>query len=325
MNPIKKQAFVTGGNGKIGRHLVSLLLKEKYDVKVLTRSGNTPWGKNSSVKVIKGDLLDKDILMREILNDSYVFHLAVHQDISDPNRENFFRTNVFGTEVLLETCLKKTIKNLVCVSSIVIFKNTGKIERNEKWFLRNFNNHDHYATTKLEALISARKFYSKNKDGLPLVTVFPSMVVDLEDFNASAPTTAPFLQRFLWKKVGGGVPGGIINLIGKGRRIFNYVLMEDLVKGLLLAAEKGRSGEEYILGGSNITAQNYLKLLVSRRKKKVFPFRIPVFPFKIIFLFNNIFKLPAIIVIIAHSLSRDCFFSSKKAISELGYNPKGKL
>jgi nucleoside-diphosphate-sugar epimerase len=122
--------------------------------------------------------------------------------------------------------------------------------------------------------------------------------------------------------VGGGVPGGIINLIGKGRRIFNYVLMEDLVKGLLLAAEKGRSGEEYILGGANITAKNYLKFLVSRRNKKVFPFRIPVFPFKIIFLFNSIFKLPPIIVIIAHSISRDCFFSSKKAKIELGYNPK---
>jgi len=322
MTLTKKQAFVTGGNGKIGRHLVSLLLTEQYDVKVLTRSGNTPWGAESGVKVIKGDLLDKDILMREIVKDGYVFHLAVHQDISDANRENFFRTNVLGTEMLLKACLEKKISNLVCVSSIVIFKNTGKIERNEKWFLRNFKHHDHYATTKLEALISTRKFYNNNKDTLPLVTVFPSMVVDVDDFNASAPTTAPFLQRFLWEKVGGGVPGGIINLIGKGSRIFNYVLMEDLVKGLLLAAEKGNSGEEYILGGANITAKNYLKLLVSRRNKKVFPFRIPVFLFKIIFLFNNIFKLPAIISIIAHSLSRDCFFSSKKAMSELGYNPR---
>jgi dihydroflavonol-4-reductase/farnesol dehydrogenase len=325
MTPIKKQAFVTGGNGKIGRHLVSLLLTEQYDVKVLTRSGNVPWHKKSGVKVIKGDLLDKDILMREILKDSYVFHLAVHQDVSDSNRENFFRTNVLGTEILLETCLGKKVKKLVCVSSIVIFKNTKKTKRNEKWSLRDLSNHDHYATTKLEALISTRKFYSNNKDALPLVTVFPSMVVDVDDFNASAPTTVPFLQRFLWEKVGGGVPGGIINLIGKGRRIINYVLMEDLVKGLLLAAEKGGSGEEYILGGTNITAKNYLKLMVSRRKKKVFPFRIPVFPFKIIFLFIHIFKPPPIITIIAHSLSRDCFFSSKKAISQLGYNPKGQL
>jgi dihydroflavonol-4-reductase len=325
MTLTKKQAFVTGGNGKIGRHLVSLLLTEQYDVKILTRSGITPWQKDSGVKVIKGDLLDKDLLMREILKDSYVFHLAVHQDISDSNRENFFRTNVLGTEVLLKACLEKQISTLVYVSSIVIFKNTGKIERNEKWPLRDSANYDLYATTKLEALISTRKLYSNNKDSLPLVTVFPSMVVDVNDFNASAPNTVPFLQRFLWEKVGGGVPGGIINLIGKGRRTFNYVLIEDLVKGLLLAAEKGSSGEEYILGGANITAKNYLKILVSKRKKKVLPFRIPIFPFKIICLFNNIFKLPPIIAIIAHSLSRDCFFSSKKAISELGYNPKGKL
>ena len=318
----KKIAFVTGGTGKIGRHLVSLLVTEQFDVKVLTRSNNTPWRPGSGVKVIKGDILDKDILMREILKDSYVFHLAVHQDISDSNRENFFKTNVLGTEVLLETCLEKKIRNLVYVSSIVIFKNTKKIERNEIWLLRDLKNHDHYVTTKLESLISTRKFYSNNKNALPLVTVFPSMVIDVDNFNASAPTTVPFLQRFLWEKVGGGVPGGIINLIGKGRRILNYVLMEDLVKGLLLAAEKGNSGEEYILGGPNITAKNYLKILTRRKRRKVFPLRIPVFPFKIIFLFNNIIKLPVIIAIIANSLSRDCFFSSKKAMSELGYNPK---
>jgi len=321
----KKIAFVTGGTGKIGRHLVSLLVTKQFDVKVLTRSKITPWRPGSGVQVIKGDILDKDILMREILKDSYVFHLAVHQNISDSNRENFFRTNVLGTEVLLKACLDKKIRRLVCVSSIVIFKNTNKIERNEKWFLRDLKNNDYYVTTKLESLISTRKFYNNNKNTLPLVTVFPSMVIDIDDFNASAPSTAPFLQRFLWEKVGGGVPGGIMNLIGEGRRILNYVLMEDLVKGLLLAAEKGSSGEEYILGGENITAKNYLKLLVSKNRRKVFPFRIPVFPFKFIFLFNNIFKLPIIIAIIANSLSRDCFFSSKKAMSELDYNPKGRL
>ena len=112
MTLTKKQAFVTGGNGKIGRHLVSFLLTEQYDVKVLTRSGITPWQKNSGVKVIKGDLLDKDLLMREILKDSYVFHLAAHQDISDSNRKKFFSTNVLGTEVLLKACLEKKNKQL---------------------------------------------------------------------------------------------------------------------------------------------------------------------------------------------------------------------
>ena len=107
-----KTAFVTGGTGKIGRHLVTLLLKEQFNVKVLTRSSNTPWGVGSGVQVIKGDLLDKDILMREILKDSYVFHLAAHQDVSDSNRENFFRTNVLGTEVLLKACLEKKNKDL---------------------------------------------------------------------------------------------------------------------------------------------------------------------------------------------------------------------
>ena len=325
MTLIRKKAFITGGNGKIGRHLVNYLLRKGFDIIILTRKSNTPWQNNNKVRVIKGDLLDKATLVREIPENSYVFHLAAYQDINDPNRENFFKSNVLGTEILLESCLSKKIRKVIYVSTIIVYEDTRNNQRDEKWNLRDIKTSDHYAATKLEGLAKVRSFQSNKKDAFPLVTVFPSMVIDVNDFHSSTPTTASFLQRFLWEKIGGGVPGGIINLIGRGERILNYVVMDDLVEGLLLAANHGRNGEEYILGGENITARNYLKILTNKRRKKVFPFRIPIFPFKIVFLFKRILKLPPVIGIIAQNISRNYFFSSEKAKNELGYNPKCSL
>ena len=98
-----------------------------------------------------------------------------------------------------------------------------------------------------------------------------------------------------------------------------------MVQGLLLAAYNGNSGEEYILGGENITAQGYLKALTDRTKKKVLPLRVPVFPFRVIYLFRNILKLPPVISIIVQNITKDYFLSSKKAKKKLGYNPERKL
>ena len=54
------------------------------------------------------------------------------------------------------------------------------------------------------------------------------MVIDVNDFHASTPSSASLLQHFLWEKIGGGVPGGMMTLIGQGERILNYVIMDDL-------------------------------------------------------------------------------------------------
>jgi len=319
------RAFVTGGSGKIGKHLVSLLLRENFDIKILSRNDLTSWQNQNRVKVVKADLLDKNILTKELSEDDYVFHLAVHQGVDRFDWETFFKVNVLGTEVLLESCLKKKVKKVICVSSIVVFESTGQNEQDEKMHLIDAKRSDHYAASKVEALKRTRNFVAKTKGLLPIITVFPSMVIDLNDFNSSRPTNKSFLQSFFWDKIGGGIPGGVINRIGRGNRILNYVIIEDLVQGLLLAAYNGNSGEEYILGGENITAQGYLKALTDRTKKKVLPLRVPVFPFRVIYLFRNILKLPPVISIIVQNITKDYFLSSKKAKKKLGYNPERKL
>ena len=323
-DPSKKpSAFLSGGTGKIGRHLVRFLLEKNFVVKILTRKDYNPWPKESNVKIIKGNILDQNILKSVIAENDYVFHLAAYQNSNDNNKENFFKTNVLGAEILLKTCLRNNVKRVVYVSSTVIFKNTEKVTQNEKWELENHANLDYYASTKLDGLLRARKMYNQSKGNFPIVIVFPSAVIDINSFSSSAPST--LAQRIIWEKIGGGIPGGIVNLIGKENRILNYVIMDDLIKGIFLAAKYGGNGEEYILGGENITSRDYLRALALRQNKKVFPLRIPIFPIRVLFFFRSFLKLPSIIKAIIQNNSKNCCFSLEKAKMELGYVPEIKL
>ena len=321
----KKTVFVSGGTGKIGQYLVKLLSKNNFSVRVLTRKNFDPWGGDDNITLLEGDLLEEQSIKKGITDCHYIFHLAVYQNTNDIDREKFHQVNVKATENILLAGLNEGVEKIINVSSVVVFKNTGKTERDESWELCKKIDLDHYASTKLESLYKTRNLIASYPSPPPVVTVFPTAVIDQSHTKSNDSSNLSTIQRFVWEKVGGGIPGGVINLIGQGDRIFNYVSMSDLVDGLLLAAKYGKSGEEYILGGENITSRNYLKALMKKRKEKVFPFRIPVFPFKIIFLFKNIFKLPPIISIIARNIPGDRFFSSKKAKNKLGYNPKGTL
>ena len=321
----KKIVFVSGGTGKIGQYLVKLLSKNNFSVRVLTRKKFDPWEGDDNITLVEGDLLEEQSIKKGIKDCHYIFHLAVYQNTNDIDREKFHQVNVKATENILLAGLNEGVEKIINVSSVVVFKNTGKTERDESWKLCKKTDLDHYASTKLESLYKTRNLIASYPSPPPVVTVFPTAVIDQSHTKTNDSSNLSSIQRFVWEKVGGGVPGGVINLIGQGDRIFNYVSMSDLVDGLLLAAKYGKSGEEYILGGENITASNYLKALMKKRKGTVFPFRIPVFPFKIVLLFKSIFKLPPIISIIARNILGDCFFSSEKAKNKLGYNPKGTL
>lgn len=317
----QKTAFVTGGTGKIGLVLVDRLVHSGFFVKVLTRRQDNPWTNVNNVKIIRGNIMDKGIIKEAIQGCDYIFHLAVYQNISDSKKDLFEKINVEGTKTILDCVVNFGVKKIVYVSTAAVFKPTGKIERNEEWLQRNSCSHEYYLQTKIEAL----KLVREMKKNLPIVVVYPTAVIDFKDFSSSAPVQSVSLQRFLWEKIGGGIPGGFMNLIGAGNRVFNYVAVEDLVEGIILAAMFGRIGEEYILGGYNVTSRNYLCATSRRLNKHPFPFRIPVLLFKIIALAGWLIPLPTMIRLIAKEPPGDLCLSSEKAKKDLKYNPKMKL
>ncbi|MDD5449021.1 MAG: NAD-dependent epimerase/dehydratase family protein [Candidatus Omnitrophica bacterium] len=316
-----KRVFVTGGTGKIGHLLVEKLSSSEFFVKVLTRKGDNLWPQIGNVKIIKGGINDNVVIKEAMADCEYVFHLAVYQNIADNRLNKFNEINIGGTKNILEITKNAGVKKFVYVSTAAVFEPTGKLERDEKWLQKNFCGYDYYLQTKIEALRLVREA----KTILPVVVVYPTAVIDPADFSSSMPVKSFGLQRFLWERIGGGIPGGLMNLIGPSDRIFNYVAVEDLVNGIISAALYGKAGEEYILGGENISAGDYLKIAAKKLNKEVAPFRIPITLLRIMYLFGRIIPWSPMVRLIAKSPIADLCLSSAKAKRELNYTPRIKL
>jgi nucleoside-diphosphate-sugar epimerase len=316
----KKIAFVTGATGKIGRYLIPRLLSDGFSVKVLVRKKEHPWPESEHLQIFEGDIADEGLIKKAIQGCDYIFHLAVYQNNNDTSMDKFRRVNVEGTKTLLGACLGGSVKNIVYLSTAMVFKPTGKEQKGEEWAQKPVCPEDLYVQTKIEALSYARRI----KKQLPIIIVYPTAVIDLKDFSSTRPVMEG-LQKFLWEKVGGGIPGGLLCLIGPKDRVFNYVIVEDLVDGIILAALKGIPGEEYILGGENISVEKYLLSAGKRLNKKIFPFRIPCFPFQIAHMCRHIMPIPKLVSLIAKNERVDMCFSSEKAKKTLGYVPNLRI
>ncbi|MFH1691099.1 MAG: NAD-dependent epimerase/dehydratase family protein [Candidatus Omnitrophota bacterium] len=305
-----KKILVTGGTGKIGRKLVGRLIAEGSCVRVISRSGIDLWNSHQRVEIIKADLSDKAVLSQAVLQCEYVFHLAVHQDTQDKNIDNFRRVNIDGVRNVLNVVRScKGLKKIIYVSTAMIFESSPDDVATEKWPQKDRCDDDYYLQTKIEAL----QYVRQQMLDLPLVVVYPTAVIDLKDFTGSAPARPGTIQYFLWEKIGGGIPGGVVNLIGPARRKFNYVIMEDLIDGLIKAATRGEPAQEYILSGHNISAYDYLRVVSKKTGCSIFPFRIPVFPFKVLAFLGRFVRMSQIVNAIARGDYSDRCFSSEKA------------
>lgn len=114
----KRKAFVTGGNGFVGSHLVDYLLKNDFDVTCLVRkSSNLQWLKGKEITIINGGFDDIAALESALQGMNYVFHVAGVVKAKD--RADYFKANVGNTKTLLDACLKnkETLEKVVIVSS----------------------------------------------------------------------------------------------------------------------------------------------------------------------------------------------------------------
>jgi nucleoside-diphosphate-sugar epimerase len=275
-----KSVLVTGGTGTIGKKVVEKLIEKKYEVYVLSRK---KLKKNNKITYLMGDI-NSDIKLKSC---DYIIHLAACLDSRD--KENCYLTNIKGTKNILNFAKKLKIKKLIYVSTIMVFKDSLNKIRNENW-KKEKKSDNFYIDSKIKAELIVKEC------SIPSVIVYPTAVLDLK--NRAKPYGSD-IARFLWK-IAGGFNGCISCLFGSGQRILNYVLVDDIADGIILALEKGKTGQNYILGGENIEVSRYLKKMARFYKTHTLPIRIPSF----------------------FSKNRNMNFSSQKAINELDYNPK---
>jgi len=255
------RAFVTGGTGFIGGAVVHRLLEAGHEVRALVRPGaDTRQLDGLLVERIEGDLADPECLRRGMSDCDWVFHVAALYSYWGHRAEDFHQTNVDGTRRVLEAARREGVARIVYTSSIAALgvhaDHTPATEDTPSSLADRIGP---YQRSKFLAQQVAIDFA---RQGLPVVIVNPSTPVGGGDHKPTP--TGQIIVDFLNGRMFGYVDTGL-----------NIVDVEDVAAGHLLAAERGRVGERYVLGGQNLTLKQLLALLAEISGRPPVRLRIP--------------------------------------------------
>ena len=228
------KAFVTGATGFVGSAVVRSLLRRGSSVRVLARpSSDLSNIADLDVEVFYGDLLDSGSMLRALQGCDTLYHVAAHYSTNEADSRTMYEVNVRGTQVVMRAALKVGVQRAVHTSTIGTIGQPadGSLATEETPFAL-WETASHYVKSKYLGEVAALRL---GQAGLPVVVVHPCAPVGPRD---SEPTsTGQRLLDYLHGKSPSFVPGGI-----------NFIAVDDVAEGEVLAAEKGRVGERYILG-----------------------------------------------------------------------------
>lgn len=311
MIKIIPRVFITGASGNIGKALVHELLADRYSIIALVRNKSKLPLTSKNLKIIEADISEINKFKKDLRSCDYVYHLAVYQNPLDFSDKEFYRVNVEGTKLILDVLVGSGIKKFIYNSTVMVFKPTGKIERDEKWQKMAIEKKNHYTDTKLQALEVITKYQQK----VPITILYPSIVISQKDITNGIDQSRNWVSLFR-NIVGGGVPGTVMCMLGDKDRVMNFILIDNLLNGMVNVLNKGKTGEDYILGGENITVGNYLHEVARIKQITLLPLRIPISFVKFIS------RLPVpghkLLYSIANVPPVDMCFSSQKAVKNLG-------
>jgi len=253
--------FVTGGTGFIGGAVVQRLLEAGHEVRALVRPGaDTRQLDGLPVERVEGDLRDAESLRRGVAGCDWVFHVAALYSYWGHAWEDFYQTNVKGTRRVLEAARDAGVSRIVYTSSIAVLGfNKDRSPANEDTPSTLADMIGHYKRSKFMAEEVARDFA---RQGLPVIIVNPGAPVGVGDHKPTP--TGQIIVDFLSGRMPAYVDTGL-----------TIVDVEDVAAAHLLAAERGRVGERYILGGENLTLKQVLDLLAEVSGRPRVRFRIP--------------------------------------------------
>jgi dihydroflavonol-4-reductase len=238
------RVLVTGATGFIGAHVARLLVARGADVRVLVRPTSSRDNvAGLPVEIAEGDLRDAASVRRAVQGCRRVFHVAADYRFWAADPQELYRSNVDGTVNVLEACLAEGVERVVYTSTVGTI-GLAALPRpcDETTPLLPGQLTSHYKRSKLEAERAALAFVPR---GLPLVVVNPSAPVG--PFDAKPTPTGQILVDFVRRKLPAVVDTGL-----------NVVHVRDVAEGHLLAAERGRVGERYILGHRDMTLTEIL-------------------------------------------------------------------
>ncbi|TFH07453.1 MAG: NAD-dependent epimerase/dehydratase family protein [Nitrosomonadales bacterium] len=305
------KSLVTGANGFVGSAVTRCLLSAGHEVRCLIRPESDQSNLNGlPVEISEGDLRDNNSLKRAITNCENVFHVAADYRLWVPNPEAMYDINVKGTQRLILAAAEADVRRIIYTSSVAtIGINYDGSPANEETPSSLVEMTGHYKRSKFIAEQVVRHLTKKHE--LPLVIVNPSTPIGPRDIRPT-PT-----GKIVVDTLRGQMPAYMSTGL-------NIAHVDDIAQGHLLAYTHGIAGERYILGGEDMNLLQILHVIdeiIGRKTKRINIPATVIFPIAWIMekiaLITNV--EPRATIDSIRMARKKMFFSSEKAIRELGY------
>ncbi|MGC9036534.1 MAG: hopanoid-associated sugar epimerase [Verrucomicrobiia bacterium] len=309
------KCFVTGATGFVGANLCRELLKRGFSVRILLRENSPKTAiEGLNIEYAYGDVVDKNNLENLIRGCDWCFHVAASYHLWMKDYKKMYETNVEGTRNVIEAAANAGCSRIVYTSTVgcialpkIVDGKLVPSDESAPVFESQMSNH--YKLSKFKAEQAAIELAKK---GAPVVIVNPSAPVGPYDVKPTP--TGRIIVDFLNRKMPAYLDTGL-----------NWVHVRDVAIGHILAAEKGKIGERYILGNAagNLTMEETFKILEELSGIPAPKIKIPYF---IALLFAYLNELVAKVTGIppkapiagVRMAKHKMFFNPQKAINELG-------
>jgi dihydroflavonol-4-reductase len=196
------------------------------------------------VEKVYGDIRDGDSMRKALVGCDTLYFTAAYFAHWAPEPKLLYDINVGGTKASMKAALEAGVEKVVYTSTNnAIAGSDGPVPTDEEGIFNYWHTGDHYSMSKYMAENEARIWITR---GLPAVFVNPTLVIGIRDKNPTP--SGQLIIDVAKEKVPVYFAGGL-----------NIVDVEDVARGHILAAKKGRIGERYLFGNTNITVGDYLK------------------------------------------------------------------
>jgi dihydroflavonol-4-reductase len=309
-----RAALVTGASGFVGSAVARLLVAKGHAVRVLLRpSSDRRNVADLPVEMRIGSLEDAGSLAAALAGCQELYHVAADYRLWVPDPAAMFRANVDGTRSLMEAALAAGVERIVYTSSVATLglhaDGTPADETTPSAYADMIGP---YKQSKFRAEEAVQSLVRER--GLPAVIVNPSTPVGPRDVKPT-PT-----GRMIVEAASGKMPA----FVDTG---LNLVHVEDVAAGHLLAAERGKIGERYILGGENLSLAEILAVVAALSGRRAPRIRLPIAPLLPLALAAEGLarlsgKEPFVTRDGLKMARKKMYFSSEKARRRLGYAPR---
>lgn len=309
------KVFVTGGTGFIGGTVVRQLRERGDDVVCLARNTEKA-GRLADLgaQLVSGDLGDAEALRGGMDGCDAVVHAAAMYEVGIPAKQHpaMWEANVAGTERVMKAALEAKVAKVVYVSTCGIFGNTHRKVVDETYEHPGRGFTSYYEETKLEAHRIVKRMI---EDGLPGVIVQPGGVYGPDDTSQ----VADLLEQFF---------AGRLPLLPFPELGICMTHVDDIAGGILLALDRGRVGETYVLSGPVTTMREAIETVAAASGRKAPKRAMPVPLLKALTpigpLVGRLMGQPPNLRELISSADGVTFWAShEKASRELGYAPRG--